>query len=44
MFKVFKFIEGAWYYWGTYSTKERAQEVCSILYNEYGIIAKVEEV
>ena len=41
MFKVEREIDGQWYYYGTYSTEAKAQEVINWFWSELGIIARV---
>ena len=43
MFTVERFVDGAWYYWGRYPSRERAEEVCNELWESYELVARVVE-
>lgn len=43
MFIVEREINGTWYYWGTYETRARAEEVIKMFWAELNTIARIIE-
>ena len=43
MFKVERYVESAWYFWGRYDTYEQAVTASEYLVNEYGMNTRVVE-
>lgn len=41
MFKVERYVEGAWYFWGRYDTEEQAMAASEYLVSEYGMSTRV---
>lgn len=43
MFIVEREINGAWYYWGTYETRAKAEKIVEMFWFEFDTVARIIE-